>query len=218
MNDESNDCALTYPRTPSLETLDSPHPLTSNLISPTNRQVGGLDVCNIHEERPEFYENDFPWDNDDAFLHFDPHLGGQHQFQSMYITGDQVIHSDESDIGQGTYTTPTEAGKQRKSKTRKTSSPEQSDALPITKKKKTAKVKGKQRMVEDDDPLLDEAWEARLKESIIKDNPLHLRILRFEVRGIAREFKCSTDWPSVSLFILRYFCGRRPTKRNHPDG
>ena len=39
-------------------------------------------------------------------------------------------------------------------------------------------------MMEDEDPPLDEIWEAQLKESIVQDEALYLRILRYEVCDI----------------------------------
>lgn len=197
MNTENDDCTLMHRRTPSLQYLDTP-PLTLNLIS--NRQAGESEPCNIYREPPEFYENDFPWDGGDAFLHFDPHIGGQNQYQSTYIAGDQMVYSDESNIRQGTYTKSTETGKPRKSKTRKASPSEHSDVSSIKTKKTAVKAKGKQRMVNDDDPLLDENWEAQLKASIIQDNALHLRILRFEVCRISGECMHSNN----EFFLLAY--------------
>jgi len=190
-NGESDDCMLMHLRTPSPQTLNSPPPSTPSFILPPSSHVGESDPCNIHDvygQLPDLYENDFSWENDDAFLHFDPHLGGQNQYQPTHITGDQVIYSDESDIGQGTYIKPIGEGKKPKPKTHKPSTSEHSDTSSTTKKKKKklAKAKGKQRTAEGDDPPLDEAWEARLKDSIIQDEELYLRILRYEVCEILR--------------------------------
>ena len=152
---------------------------------PTNRQDAGggsKDLHNVYEQSQQQLEDDFTWNNDDVFLHFDPHIGDQNQHKSTYITGDQPIYSDGSDNGQGTYIRPITAAR-RKYKTRKTTSLENVDASLTTKKatrEKSTQDKGKQRAAEHDDGF-NEEWESRLKESIIRDKKLHLRILRYEV-------------------------------------
>jgi hypothetical protein len=181
-NSGNDDCVEVHLSTPSHP------PLSPTFISPTNRQdtgEGTSDRYNVHEQQQQQYEDDFGWDNDDAFLHFEPHPGDQNQYQSTYITGDQTIYSDESGIGQGTSTKPISRSKTRKSKTRKSASSDLSDASSSTKKKRRKKsTQAKQRAVEDFDPPLDEEWETKLKESIIQDKALHLRILRYEVHYV----------------------------------
>jgi hypothetical protein len=144
---------------------------------------GSSDLHNVYEQSQQQLEDDFAWNNDDAFLHFDPLIGDQNQHKSMYITGDQPIYSDESDSGQGTYIRPISAAQRITSKTRKPTSSKSVDASLTTKKatrKKSTQDKGKQRAIEHDDGF-DEEWESRLKECIIRDKTLHLRILRYEV-------------------------------------
>lgn len=117
------------------------------------------------------------WGNDDAFLHFDPHLRDQNPYQTTYIIGDKPIYSDEFDIGQDIY-----VSKRKKSKTRKSASSDDSDVSSSTKKKRkerSTKAKGKQKAGYD--PPFDEEWEAKLKKSIVQDNALYSRILRYEV-------------------------------------
>jgi len=143
-------------------------------MSPTNKSDPGegcSDFRNVYEQSQLPRQDDFAWGNDDAFLHFDQHLRDQNSHRTTYITEDKLIYSDESNIRQDIH------GKRR---TRKLS--DHLDASSSTKKKqkgKSTKLKGKQKAGYD--PLLDKEWEAKLKESIIQDNELHLRILRYEV-------------------------------------
>jgi len=173
-NSGSDDCVEAHPPTPSHTSL------SLTFVPPTNRQdtgEGSSGRYNVHEQQQ--HEDDFAWDNDDALLHFDPQPGDQNQYKSMYITGDQTIYSDESDI---TSTKPISRTKTRKSKTRKSASSDHSDtSSSMKKKRKKQSTRAKQRVVQDYDPPLDEEWEAKLKESIIQDKALHLRILRYEV-------------------------------------
>lgn len=171
MISESGDCAPIHLRTPP-QVLNAT-PLTHDPA--TKKYVGKSDFCNIHDQLQE------PYENDDALLHFDPHLRDQIRYQPTYITGNEIIYSDESDTRQVSI----EGGKSQNLKAARTL-PGYSDTSSVTKRnnKKTPKAKGKQRMVEDDDPPLDGDWEAQIKKHIIQDTALHLRILRFEVCGI----------------------------------
>lgn len=196
-----NDCVEILSSTPSPHRLSPPLP--SSTMSPTNKSDPGegcSDFHNVYEQSQLQYQDDFAWGNDDAFLHFDPHLRDQNPYRTTYITGDKPICSDESDIRQDIY-----ASKRRKSKTRKSASSDHSDASSSTKKKrkeKSTKVKGKQKVGYD--PPFDEEWEAKLKESIVQDNALYLRILRYEVCYMPVQTVIYTD-ATNSPFISEYF-------------
>ena len=178
----SDDCVEIHISTPSPRRISCPPP-SPIFVSPTNRPdvgEGCSDLHNVYEQNQQ-YQDDFAWDNDGAFLHFDPHLRDQNLHQITYTNGEKTIYSDESDIRQCIHAKPILASK-RRPKTRKSASSDPSDAPSVTKKRpkpKATQAKGKQRA--ETDPPLDEEWEAKLKESIIQDSALHLRILRYEV-------------------------------------
>lgn len=135
---------------------------------------------NRSSDGTNFSDHIFEWENDDAFLHFDPLLRDRKP-HSPYISEDRVIYLEESDEGQCTYEKATEAGQKQKTKTRRTT-PERSD-IPFTpnKTKKPTRAQGKKRAAENEGRPLDAEWEAALKASIVRDERLHLRILRYEV-------------------------------------
>lgn len=140
------------------------------------------EVHNEHKRQQYEFEDERPRDDNDAFLHFDPDLENHH----LCITEDQAICPELSDTGYAsTYIKPTSAKKRRKSKTRRALS-EQSDASSGSSSiKKSTKGKDKQRAVRDIDPPLDDEWEHEMKTQILGDLPLHLRILRYEVRHLS---------------------------------
>lgn len=153
-----------------------------------NRQdagEGSNKFHNVYEQRQQQYEDEFSWDDDGAILHFDPHIEGQKQHQSTYI--DLPIYSDGSDIGGITSARFISVSKSKKFTARKSVAVVHSDVSSYTRKRRTKKsAHSNQRATSDIDPPLNEEWEAKLKESIIQDKELHLRILRYEVQCDAR--------------------------------
>src|SRR5882762_3684521 len=141
-------------------------------VLPLSRQDASEGSSNLYVY--ERQQQQFTYD--DAFLHYDPN-----QHQSTHVTGDQIIYSNESDIRQCISTRPISTGNKGQSTMRKSASPGHSDSSSSTKKGRKKQTKPKQRKVQDIDPPLNEEWEARLKEYIIQDETLYLRILRYEV-------------------------------------
>jgi len=129
----------------------------------------------------------FPWDNDNACLHFDPDLDNQKYSgpanDMAFGTKDPILqhHANTKSILKPTQL----AQPQRKTTNCDT---EESDIPFMTNRtpKKKTKRKGKDREVVDPvagpDDELDENWEHIMKAKIIEHQTLHLRILRYEVR------------------------------------
>lgn len=111
--------------------------------------------------------NDFGWDNDAAYLHFEPQM--ETGIMQTGVEFQIVPFSDEVD------TTP----RKKKVKPTKRPGPPIAEASPTKatpKKRALKKVAGKQEEQEDS-----EAWETSMKERLMQDHILHLRILRYEV-------------------------------------
>lgn len=111
--------------------------------------------------------NDFGWDNDAAYLHFEPRM--ETGIMQTGLEFQTVSFSDEVD------TTP----RKKKVKPTKRSRPPISEASPtkVTPKRRALK-KAREKQEEQED---NEAWETSMKERLIQDHTLHLRILRYEV-------------------------------------
>lgn len=117
-------------------------------------------------------------DNDDGYIHFDPEI---HNLQPPTIA---VTVEPE------TRTVP--KSKRRKSKI---ISDVESSEPPVL-KRRNSRAKGKQKDPADSEDDFSEEWEKRVKEKIMQDSNLYLRILRYEVSKGAPIHR----WPSKSPY------------------
>ncbi|KAJ6598915.1 hypothetical protein DFH09DRAFT_18576 [Mycena vulgaris] len=105
------------------------------------------------------------WDDDDAYVHYDPELNKKPFSKNIVPTQKPKESPKTTREGRGT--------KSPKSRRRAgTLAETHSFAVPATSKAKRSRKK--------DDDEFGDSWELELKDKIIKDRDLHLRILRYE--------------------------------------
>ena len=100
----------------------------------------------------------FSWDNDHAFLHFD--AGGDLATPGKYKI--PCITSKSAKVG----------------RTRKGQTKQQDSNLASA---STGRNRGKQLQSPEDELVSDEVWEMTMKEKLLQDAELYLRIIRYEV-------------------------------------
>jgi hypothetical protein len=141
--------------------------------SPRRHEIirGGEDIADGTLDDVHGRANDFGWDNDEAYPHFEPLV-------DVSVTKNT---KDSRTCFIPLMDTPIHINLDKSPRTKKT--PKRSGALApgevqskITPRRIPKKTRAKPAEQEDD-----ETWEKFMKERIVQDRHLHLRILRYEV-------------------------------------
>lgn len=148
-----------------LETPQHQNPPSSDLRAPDSES----DDAGSHDDG-------FAWDNDDACLHFNPGPSGLAQPKIHSIPSIPSPKSKEPILNK-TRDPKMSSRKQTPKKATK------GDVMQVVSPENTSTPKRRgrraKRLPEEDET--DEIWERKMKEKILADNDLHLRILRYEV-------------------------------------
>ncbi|KAJ6628770.1 hypothetical protein B0H10DRAFT_98116 [Mycena sp. CBHHK59/15] len=145
------------------------------------------------------------WHDDDAYMHFDPELNKETLSDENRVVPSQKPkkNSGTTHDGKGTRSPKT------KRRTQVIAVADDPDALlqPVTPKKKRSKKKPGEQPEE-----FDEQWERELKDKIMRDLNLHLRILRYEPINFDVFLQLASDKPPYSgrlKFKLRVFLDKQ---------
>jgi hypothetical protein len=159
--------------------------------------------CNISDisDLEDLYEqsSEREMDDDNAYLHFDPGADDQ---QQLYAPSGSYALPKATDLPYPPSNFSIHSPKPKPQATR-IADTHVKDSLRINEPNAKRKGKGK-RLIKPEDEY-DGLWEARMKDVIVRDTNLHLRILRYEVSGYSI---CST-----ALLTREYGCCEADTFR-----